>query len=123
MKDLSHDTMTIGEMVRSFKEIALEQDAALLNDQTHKYNVLYDRMLALQSSLKALDGDQRRALTILYENPNAQVRLQAALATLATSPQTARSVLQEISDRNEYPQAIDARGMIRALDNGSYQPI
>jgi predicted transcriptional regulator len=34
----------------------------------------------------------------------------------------ARQALQIISDREEYPQAADARGMIRAVDDGTFVP-
>ena len=49
-------------------------------------------------------------------------RLRSAFATLALEPEAARRTLQTISDRDEYPQAADARGMMRALDDGSYVP-
>jgi hypothetical protein len=55
-------------------------------------------------------------------HPNAQVRLKAATATLAVAPEAARQTLQIISDRQEYPQAADARGMMRAVDKGTYVP-
>jgi hypothetical protein len=48
--------------------------------------------------------------------------LKAALATLAVAPEAARATLQLISDRQEYPQAADARGMMRAIDEGTYVP-
>ncbi|HEV7842239.1 MAG TPA: DUF2019 domain-containing protein, partial [Pyrinomonadaceae bacterium] len=64
----------------------------------------------------------RTALLTLYTHPNAQVRLRAALATLAVASNDARTVLQELIERNEYPQLADARGMLRALDAGRYVP-
>jgi hypothetical protein len=67
-------------------------------------------------------GDQRRALISLYNHRNAQVRLKAAISTLAVAPNAARRVLQLITDRAEFPQAAHAYGMIRALEDGSYTP-
>jgi hypothetical protein len=75
----------------------------------------------LSSERKQRAGDQRRALIPLHEHPNAQVRLKAAIATLALAPHAARQALQIIRNREEYPQAA-ARGMIRAVDDGSFIP-
>jgi hypothetical protein len=58
----------------------------------------------------------------LHNHPNAQVRLTSAIETLALEPIESRRVLQSISDRNEYPQAANARGMMMALDEGRYTP-
>jgi hypothetical protein len=79
-------------------------------------------MEAVEDALKSRNGDQRRALLPLFLHPNAQVRLKAATATLAVAPEAARQTLQIISDRQEYPQAADARGMMRAVDKGTYVP-
>jgi hypothetical protein len=64
----------------------------------------------------------RRALIPLLEHPNPQVRLKSAITTLALAPEAARRALQIISDRNEYPQAADARGMMSDLDEGRFIP-
>ncbi|MCC6778780.1 MAG: DUF2019 domain-containing protein [Hyphomicrobiales bacterium] len=58
----------------------------------------------------------------LLDHANAQIHLKAALATLSVAPEAARRTLQRISDRQEYPQAAAARGMMRALDDGTYVP-
>lgn len=122
MKRKTLGTISGTELVERFLEIALEQDNAILMDEIARYNRLYGRMEEVKEELKRRPGDLRRALVALYDHPNAQVRLKAAIATLAVAPGSARSVLQEISDRNEYPQAADARGMMRALDEGRYKP-
>jgi hypothetical protein len=114
--------LTIGELVERFVDIAIAQDHASIRQETSKYNRLYDQMEDVEAELKGRDGDQRRVLLSLYEHPNAQVRLKAAIATLAVAPESARAVLKGIIDRNEYPQAADARGMMRALDEGTYTP-
>ena len=114
--------MSTENLVDAFKNIALQQDQALIGDDITKYNRLYDEMEEVELALKRRGQDQRRALTSLFEHPNAQVRLKAALATLAVAPQAARRTLQIISDCNEYPEAADARGMLRALDEGTFKP-
>lgn len=114
--------MTEEQLVDRFADIALAQDEALLDDENAKYNRLYDKMEDVRQELKLRPGDQRRAILPLLQHENAQVRLKAALTTLAIAPEAARHALQIISDRHEYPQAIDARGMLRALESGTYIP-
>jgi hypothetical protein len=110
------------ELLEYFVAIAVVQDKAMRQGENAKYNRLYGEMDAVEQELKQRAGDQRRALIPLYEHPNAQVRLKAAIATLALAPEAARQALQIISDREEYPQAADARGMMRAVDDGTFVP-
>jgi hypothetical protein len=114
--------MSVNELVERFTVIALDQDRALLGDEIAKYNRLFDQMEAVEAELKERAGDQRRGLLPLYKHANAQVRLKAAMATLAVDPKAARDVLQKISDNQEYPGAAYARSMMRALDEGTYRP-
>jgi hypothetical protein len=113
---------TAEELVQYFVAIAMVQDKAVRRGEIAKYNRLYGEMDAVGQELKQRPGDQRHALIPLYEHPNAQVRLKAAIATLALARDAARRALQIISDREEYPQAADARGMMRAVDNGTFVP-
>lgn len=112
--------MTVEQLAQRFLDITVQQHRAEIGDDNAAYNRLYRQMEAVEKELKARTGDQRRALLPLYSHPKAQVRLMAAVATLAIAPAAARQVLQLISDRNEYPQAADARGIMRALDEGSF---
>lgn len=122
MKRIALQEMLVTELVERFTAIGLEQDEALLLDEIGKYNRLYDDMEALEKELKERTGDRRDSLLSLFDHKNAQVRLKAAIATLAIEPEAARKVLQNISDQNEYPQAASARSMMRALDEGRYIP-
>jgi Domain of unknown function (DUF2019) len=122
MKKTNLQNATVDQLVELFVEIALEQDHASRWHDIAKYNRLYGKMDDVKRELNRRDGDQRRALVALLDHPNAQVRLKAAISTLAIAPEAARRALQLISDRNEYPQAADARGMMRAVDEGSYVP-
>ena len=122
MKRIKLENMTVDQLVERFVAIALDQDRAALHDDNAKYNRLYGQMDAVKQELKSRPADQRRALIPLHAHPNAQVRLKAAIATLALAPEAARRTLQVISDRNEYPQAADARGMMSALDDGTFVP-
>jgi hypothetical protein len=114
--------MTMEQLVERFTTIALEQDQALRWDHIQKFNRLYDRLNDVVGELRMRRGDQRLALLPLHHHPNAQVRLKAAIATLAPAPHAARRVLHQISDWHEYPQAAHARGMLSALDDGTYVP-
>lgn len=114
--------MSNGELVERFTTMALEQDEALLMDEIGKYNKIYDQMEAVKKELKARAGDERRLLLPLLEHRNAQVRLKAAIATLAIEPEAARNALQKIVDQKEFPQAANASGMIDAVDEGRYVP-
>jgi hypothetical protein len=118
--DLS--AMSIAELVSQFTTLALAQDKAELMNDNAKFRRLFCQMDAVEKELKARTGDQRSALLPLLNHSNAQVRLRSAIATLAIASEPARRTLELISDRQEYPQAIDARGMIRALRDGSFRP-
>lgn len=122
MKRAATKGMTEEQLVERFTEVALAQDEALLMDEIGKYNRLYDQMDLLKRELKDRQGDGRSSLLPLLKHKNAQVRLKAAIATLSIDLEAARQALQSISDKNEYPQAMEARGMMDALDEGRYVP-
>ena len=116
-----HD-MSVDVLVEHFLSMALKQDKALLLDEITKYNRLYDEMEVVEGELKIREGDQRRALLPLLGHANVHVRLKAAIATLAVDLKAAQEALHKISDRDEYPQAAEARGVIQALDEGRVRP-
>src|SRR5215218_10331893 len=104
MGKVNLESMTPGELVLHFATLAIEQDHAGLYDDIPRVNRLYDQLKMIETELKARGEDQRTALLTLYTHPDAQVRLRAALAALAVAANHARAVLQEIIERNEYPQ-------------------
>ena len=106
------------QLVEQFVSMALQQDDANLTDNIARYNRLFDRMTSLKQELTNREGDRRRALLHLCDHENAQVRFQAAIAIAELAPEKARQTFQIISDRNEYPEAGDARRWIRRLDEG-----
>lgn len=114
--------MSVDQLVQRFISIALAQDDALLRDEYAKFNQLFGQMENIEDELKARGGDQRRTLLRLYDHENAQVRLKAALATLAVVPELARSALQALADSKEYPQAGDAGMALWNLDRGVFKP-
>lgn len=100
----------------------MAQDEALLGGETAKFNRLYDQMTAVSDEMKRRDGDQRRALQSLYSSENMQVRLKAAIHTLAAAPVEARKLLEAVAVSKWFPQAGDAGMMLLALDDGTYRP-
>lgn len=115
-------TQSASALVEQFTKIAVSQYEALLENDTRRYKRLYEQMDAIEGELRSHDGDGRRALTALYNHSNAQVRLMAAIATLAIAPDEARRVLQSIRKNQEHPQALEAGMTIRGLDSGEFTP-
>ena len=122
MKQHDLQGLTVEELVRRFLAITLDQDRAMRTDDNAKYNRLFRQMRAVGEILQGRAGDQRRALTQLYDHPNAQVRLAAAKATLAVAPDAARRLLRLIADSNDNPQAGDAGMSLVVLDRGIFKP-
>jgi hypothetical protein len=121
-RDMLH-AITVEQLVERFVAIALDQDKALLRREHAKFNRLFDEMEAVESELKARDGDRRRALLSLYNHPNTQVRVKAVKATLAVAPEAARGELKEIAESRKYPQAGEAGMSLLNLERGIFKPI
>lgn len=100
----------------------MAMDDAQFQSQIAKYNRIFDDMVAVEQELKSRPGDERRALLSLYQHPNAQVRLNAARATLAVERQAAMQALQDLYDSKEYPQAGDAGMSLINLERGIHKP-
>jgi hypothetical protein len=118
--DLS--TLADEQLVNRFAEIAIAQDRALLESRTAKFRKLYREMDAVDNELRGRGADARLGLLALYEHPNAQVRLKAAVRTLGVAPVDARRVLEMIEASGEQPQALDAGMSLWNLDQGVFKP-
>jgi hypothetical protein len=114
--------MTVDQLILRFAEIGIAQDQALLYDEYSKFNRLYDHLEDTEKELRRRGGTARLAVVELYSHPNMQVRLNAAIRTLAVAPDAARKMLQWIYDSKSHPQAGDAGMMLSGLDDGSYTP-
>lgn len=114
--------LSVDDLVQRFVAIALEQDDALLANDTPKFNPLFWQLDAVREELKARPGDQRHALLRLFNHSSAQVRLKAAKSTLAIAPEAARQVLETIASSREYPQAGEAGMSLWNLDQGVFKP-
>lgn len=123
MNKVSLSDMTTQDLVERFAQIGRAQDEALLGGQISKFNRLFDQMAEISKELKERPGDQRRELMVLYDFPNMQVRLKAAIHTLAVSPIEARGQLETIAKSKWFPQAGDAGMSLSNLDRGIFKPI
>jgi hypothetical protein len=122
MKVKSDQVASVQELVARFLSIGLAQYDAAYTIDTKKYARLYAKMQAIENELKRRKGDQRRALLPLLGHPNVQVRMMAANALLAISPDLARKALESVRAAKIFPQAMDAGMMLRGLDDGSFVP-
>jgi hypothetical protein len=118
MKRTGLQDMTVDELVERFLAIALGQSEAIAYDDSPKFRKLFRQEIDVVAELMLRAGDQRHALMPLYGHPNPQVRYAAASVTKDIAPQEVRRVCEIISERNEYPQAANARGLLRNLDEG-----
>ncbi|HEY9055985.1 MAG TPA: DUF2019 domain-containing protein [Aurantimonas sp.] len=114
--------LTVDDIVREYIAIGLAQDRAIEADDTSTFNRLARRQFACEKELKLRTGDQRRALIPLLEHPNAQIRLNAAHATLVVAPLLARETLEAVAAWELGPQALDAGMAIQMLDEGRFVP-
>jgi hypothetical protein len=117
--------MSVGEHVERFLAIAIDQDKAIFDENNTRFNALYKQMPTVRDELRARPGDQRnalRALRALLDHPNVQVRLKAAITTLALAPDISERVLRQIADSKRLPQAADAGLILDGLRDGSFVP-
>jgi hypothetical protein len=122
MKTAILQDMSLQQLIDRFIEIGVEQDHALLVDEVTDYNRLFKEKTTIVAELKGRVGDQRHALLQLYRHPNMQVQLNAAIATLAISPQSARQVLRAIEASRMPNHALRAGMTLAALDEGTFKP-
>src|SRR3954447_9766047 len=122
MKRVQLADMTVRDLVERFAQIGVAQDQALLGGEITKFNRLFDQMRGVSNELTSRQGDQRRALMVLYDYPNIQVRLQAAKHTLAVAPVEARQQIETIAASNWMPEASDAGMSLWNLDRDVYKP-
>lgn len=122
MRRINLQDATIEALLERYVDIGAQQDEALLDQDTRRFNRLFDRMIEVEQELASRGKDARLQLLTLYEHPNAQVRLNAIKETLAVAPKRARMALKELAESVDYPQAMDAGMSIDGLDDGSWKP-
>jgi hypothetical protein len=115
--------MTLDQLVDHFAGNGVAQAEALLYDELDEFNRQFEEMWAINTELTTRGPEARLALLRLYGHKNMQVRLQAARFTLAVAPVAARNEIQAVADSRYPPQCFDAKGSIRRLDDGTYNPV
>ncbi len=111
--------MSIDELVAFFADVCVQQYQAERKSEIAKYNRLYDKMDSAAKELKDRAPDARGALVKLFDHPNDQVRLQAAMEAFDFAPDRATQVFQEISKGGVMPQAANASLALRCIIDGS----
>jgi hypothetical protein len=114
--------LSVAELVERFVSIAHDQVQAERAGRVRQMRTHYWRMDSVREELRRRPGDQRSALIPLLRHPEAQVRLKAAVSTLALAPDEARMTLQSLADRGLPPQALYAGVALNELDLGNFKP-
>lgn len=122
MKSADLREMPLERLVLRFVEFAKLREQAELGFQIGKQNRAIGEIWRINAELKSRSGDQRIALTSLFNHPNRQVRCQAALATAYVAPAASRQVLETIIKLGWEPQSSQARERLMDLDSGFFVP-
>ncbi|WP_035715389.1 DUF2019 domain-containing protein [Azorhizobium doebereinerae] len=115
------ETCSTDELVALFVDLSLEMKRADDWLENGAYNRAHKKLRDVRAEMKTRPGDERHALLPLLAHPNIQVRLNAAFATLALSPD-AEAALRGIAPLGPGSQPFEARLMLEALEEGSYKP-
>lgn len=89
---------------------------------TRRANVCFDQMKAVDAEMRARGIEARKTLIPLLNDPDRYVRYYAAIYLLGLAPDQARAILEWNTRFEVGILAADARGMLRALDEGTYKP-
>ncbi|HEX4504538.1 MAG TPA: DUF2019 domain-containing protein [Alphaproteobacteria bacterium] len=122
MSNLNLSDVPTEELVDRFSENGVAQDQALLHDNIEGFTRLYWQMDAINEELKSRGEEARLALLKLYGHPNMQVRLAAAVRTLAVATAAAKHELEAVKDSRHFPQAGDAASTLSSLAEGRFKP-
>lgn len=113
--------MTVMDLVAKFAQFSAQQ-----NDETmlsSKRKRLYKLTAAIEKELKSRDGDQRRALLILLDDPDPGVRYRVAAATFALDRKRARKVLEQIGKHENFPANAQANTFLSCVASGRFVPM
>jgi hypothetical protein len=112
----------VDALVQRFTAIAVQQYDCVQRNDVSRFNKLFQQMKEVSDELRSRPGDARIALVPLYTHSNLQVRLKAAIHTLAINRDAARYVLEEIAKDTFYVQALDAGFALQNMDRGIFKP-
>jgi hypothetical protein len=120
-EDLRLESLRTAELVKVFADLAVEMEKANIEARTARYKALFEQQMRVERELKGRDGDQRKALLVLYDYPNMEVRFLAAQATRSVAPVEARRALRRIH-QSKWPQSGPAGMSLWAWDEGIWTP-
>lgn len=109
-------------LVHQFREFALDQESALLDSDTAKYNRLYKKLEAIESELKVRGPEARKALLTLLDDANLRVRYEAARRLLAVNRHAALTALNEVATSHQMPEQAEAQITLSNLEHGIFTP-
>jgi hypothetical protein len=114
--------MSEAALVNRFRAYALEQEAALLESNTARYNRLYKKIKSIDSELRARGPEARKALLVLLDDPNLRVRYEAATRCVAIDRARAVSTLKQIVASRQMPEEGWAGMALWHLETGVFKP-
>lgn len=82
--------LSTDELVDLFRQNAVEQNRAMFKEEVSKFKMIFGESDLINAELKKRGPDALRALRRLYDDPNMQVRLQAARLTVDVAPPEAK---------------------------------
>jgi hypothetical protein len=119
-RNLAH--LSTEDLVGRFISTAKERGTAVLDLNSRRANVFYDRMKAIDDELRSRGREARLKLAPLLRDPDRFIRFYAAEKLLGLVPEESRSVMEWNAKYGGDSLAADARGFLWALDAGTYRP-
>jgi hypothetical protein len=114
--------MTDEELIGQFAAIAVEFGNAVMDCEVARSNRAYLRKKVIVDTLRGRGEESRLRLVPLLNDKDRMVRYYAAQHLLGIVPELARPVIEENAKYWFDPIAADARGTLRMLDGGQYNP-
>jgi HEAT repeat protein len=96
------------DLISRFRGYALEQQSALLDSNTRRYNQLYDKIQEIMDELRRRGPQAVGSLLTLLDDPNLRVRYEAAIRLVDFAPRAAVAALRQVVESQEMPVAGDA---------------
>jgi hypothetical protein len=122
MRRLNLSHASVDALVDRFARVAKDRGAAVLDLNSRRANVFYDHMKAIDDELRSRGREARLRLVPLLHDPDRLVRFYAAEKLLGLVPKEARAVMEWNTKYYRDSITADARGFLRALDDGTYRP-
>jgi len=122
MKNEQLSKLSDTALVDRFRDCGLQQEEALLDSDTAKYNKLFDKMEAIDTELRARGPEARRALLTLLDHDSPRVRHAAAVRSLAIAPERSLATIKEIASSHLMPEAGRAGMTLYHLEQGIFKP-